>query len=137
MNELVTWSFEDKQPIDDVVFEKYGKNPPEFGANLGEYLRGVIASLKPRRPRWSTASRAAIAGADYRALRVDRDQHRRSAAVPAEEVPSGNGIMNTYNRLRERHARRRLGRGGFLHRRDAAPRGERTASLRRPSATAR
>ena len=49
MNELVTWSFEDKQPIDDVVFEKYGKNPPEFGANLGEYLKGVIASIKTKR----------------------------------------------------------------------------------------
>ena len=32
MNELVTWSFEDKQPIDDVVFEQFGKNPPAFGA---------------------------------------------------------------------------------------------------------
>ena len=49
MNELVTWSFEDKQPIDEVVFEKYGKNPPEFGANLGEYLKGVIASIKTKR----------------------------------------------------------------------------------------
>lgn len=49
MNELVTWAFEDKQPIDDIVFEKYGKNPPEFGANLGEYLRGVIASINTKR----------------------------------------------------------------------------------------
>jgi predicted dehydrogenase len=49
MNELVTWAFEDKQPIDDVVFEKYGKNPPELGANLGEYLRGVIASVRTTR----------------------------------------------------------------------------------------
>lgn len=49
MNELVTWSFEDKQPIDDVIFEQYGRNPPEFGANLGEYLRGVIASVKTKR----------------------------------------------------------------------------------------
>ena len=30
MNELVTWNFEDKQPIDDIVFEKYGKNPADF-----------------------------------------------------------------------------------------------------------
>ena len=49
MNELVTWSFEDTQPIDEVVFEKYGKNPPEFGANLGEYLKGVIASVTTKK----------------------------------------------------------------------------------------
>jgi UDP-N-acetyl-2-amino-2-deoxyglucuronate dehydrogenase len=49
MNELVTWNFADKQPIDDVVFEKYGKNPPEFGHNLGEYLRGVISSLRTKK----------------------------------------------------------------------------------------
>ena len=48
MNELITWSFADRQPIDDVVFEKYGKNPPEFGANLGEYLRGVVVSLNTK-----------------------------------------------------------------------------------------
>jgi UDP-N-acetyl-2-amino-2-deoxyglucuronate dehydrogenase len=46
MNDLTTWNFEDKQPIDRVVFEKYGKNPPESGYNLGEYLRGVITSLQ-------------------------------------------------------------------------------------------
>jgi UDP-N-acetyl-2-amino-2-deoxyglucuronate dehydrogenase len=49
MNELVTWSFEDSQPIDDVVFEKYGKNPKEFGANLGEYLKGVITSVQTKK----------------------------------------------------------------------------------------
>ncbi len=49
MNQLVTWQFAEKQPIDDVVFEKYGKNPPEFGHNLGEYLRGVVASLKTKK----------------------------------------------------------------------------------------
>ena len=32
-----------------MVFEKYGKNPPEFGYNLGEYLRGVIASLQTKK----------------------------------------------------------------------------------------
>ena len=46
MNELVTWSFADKQPVDDLVFEKYGKNPKDFGHNLGEYLRGVITSIQ-------------------------------------------------------------------------------------------
>ena len=32
-----------------MVFEKYGKNPPDFGHNLGEYLRGVIASLQTKK----------------------------------------------------------------------------------------
>jgi predicted dehydrogenase len=49
MNDLVEWNFEDKQPSDDVVFEKYGKNPKDFGYNLGEYLRGVIAALQTRK----------------------------------------------------------------------------------------
>src|SRR5688500_19767281 len=46
MNQLVTWSFADKRPIDDVIFEQYGKNPPDFGHNLGEYLKGVVTSLR-------------------------------------------------------------------------------------------
>jgi predicted dehydrogenase len=46
MNELQTWAFEDHQPIDDVIFEKYGKNPEGWGYNLTEYLRGVIASVR-------------------------------------------------------------------------------------------
>ena len=46
MNELVTWSFEDKRPDDDVVFERYGKNPATLGYNLGEYLKGVITSVR-------------------------------------------------------------------------------------------
>ena len=50
MNELVTWDFADRQPIDDVIFEQYGRNPPGFGHNLGEYLRGVVASLKDTKP---------------------------------------------------------------------------------------
>jgi UDP-N-acetyl-2-amino-2-deoxyglucuronate dehydrogenase len=49
MNELVTWNFEDKQPIDDVMLEKYGKNPPDLGYNLGEYLRDVIASIQTKK----------------------------------------------------------------------------------------
>jgi UDP-N-acetyl-2-amino-2-deoxyglucuronate dehydrogenase len=49
MNELVTWNFQDHQPIDDVVFEQYGKNPTAMGHNLGEYLRGVIASLQTKK----------------------------------------------------------------------------------------
>ena len=50
MNELVTWNFEDKQPIDDVVLEQFGKNPSDFGYNLGEYLRGVVASVRGTKP---------------------------------------------------------------------------------------
>lgn len=46
MNELTTWDFVDKQPGDESVFERFGKNPKAFGYNLGEYLRGVIASLR-------------------------------------------------------------------------------------------
>lgn len=49
MNELVTWNFSDKRPEDDVVFEKYGKNPPQLGHNLGEYLRGVVNALETRK----------------------------------------------------------------------------------------
>jgi UDP-N-acetyl-2-amino-2-deoxyglucuronate dehydrogenase len=46
MNELVTWSFQDKRPIDDVVFDTDGRNPTAVGYNLGQYLRGVIASVQ-------------------------------------------------------------------------------------------
>lgn len=49
MNELTTWNFADKQPIDDVVFQQFGKNPEHFGYNLGEYLRGVVASVRTKR----------------------------------------------------------------------------------------
>lgn len=46
MNEMDTWQFVDHQPIDDVIFEQYGKNPPAWGYNLAEYLKGVISSLR-------------------------------------------------------------------------------------------
>jgi len=46
MNELTTWEFDDKQPMDDEIFEKYGKNPAGWGYNLGEYLKGVIYSIQ-------------------------------------------------------------------------------------------
>lgn len=46
MNELATWEFEDRQPADDEIFAKCGKNPPEWGYNLGEYLKDVIKSVK-------------------------------------------------------------------------------------------
>ena len=46
MNELATWEFADNKPIDDHIFEKYGKNPGGWGYNLGEYLKGVIYSIE-------------------------------------------------------------------------------------------
>ena len=72
MNELVTWNFEDKQPIDDVVFEKYAKNPPELGYNLGEYLHGVITSLQTKKAALvdGLEGRKSL-GAHYRTLRID------------------------------------------------------------------
>ena len=45
MNELATWEFEERQPIDDVMIEKYGKNPSGWGYNLGEYLKDVIHAI--------------------------------------------------------------------------------------------
>lgn len=49
MNELVTWNFQDKRPDDETVFEEFGKNPPEFGHNLGEYLNDVISSIQTKK----------------------------------------------------------------------------------------
>lgn len=49
MNELTTWEFEGTQPDDEIVFEKYGKNPEGWGYNLGEYLKGVIDSIQNKR----------------------------------------------------------------------------------------
>jgi predicted dehydrogenase len=45
MNELITWEFEDHQPIDDGIFEKFGNNPEGWGYNLALYLRNVIHSI--------------------------------------------------------------------------------------------
>ncbi|MGB2715276.1 MAG: Gfo/Idh/MocA family oxidoreductase [Vicinamibacterales bacterium] len=49
MNELLTWSFDQKLPGDDEVIEKFGRNPAQLGYNLGEYLRDVIASIKTKK----------------------------------------------------------------------------------------
>jgi predicted dehydrogenase len=49
MNELVTWEFEERQPNDDTIMEQYGKNPQGWGYNLGEYLKGVMDSIKDNR----------------------------------------------------------------------------------------
>ena len=49
MNELVTWNFADKRPIDDEVFQQYGKNPSAPAYNHGEYLRDVVAALQTKK----------------------------------------------------------------------------------------
>jgi predicted dehydrogenase len=49
MNELITWAFEDKRPIDEVIFDKYGANPEGWGHNLGEYLKDVIRAVENNR----------------------------------------------------------------------------------------
>ena len=49
MNELITWNFEDKRPIDDEVFKTYGNNPSQNAYNHGEYLRDVIAALQTKK----------------------------------------------------------------------------------------
>jgi UDP-N-acetyl-2-amino-2-deoxyglucuronate dehydrogenase len=46
MNELVTWSFDEKLPTDDDVIKNYGRNPQGLAYNLGEYLRDVIAAIR-------------------------------------------------------------------------------------------
>jgi UDP-N-acetyl-2-amino-2-deoxyglucuronate dehydrogenase len=49
MNQLVTWQFADKRPIDDEMFQMYGNSPADPGYNHGEYLRDVIASVQTKK----------------------------------------------------------------------------------------
>src|SRR5262249_25470834 len=49
MNELTTWNFADRQPVDDIVFTTYGKNPGERAYSHGQYLRDVIASVRTKK----------------------------------------------------------------------------------------
>ena len=49
MNELVTWNFADKQPIDDEVFKQFGTNPSGAAYNHGEYLRDVVAAVQTKK----------------------------------------------------------------------------------------
>jgi predicted dehydrogenase len=49
MNELTTWNFDEKLPGDDEIIAKHGKNPPQLGYNLGEYLRDVIVSIRTKK----------------------------------------------------------------------------------------
>jgi UDP-N-acetyl-2-amino-2-deoxyglucuronate dehydrogenase len=49
MNELLTWNFEDKQPIDDIVFKDYRVNPDVIAYNHAEYLRDVIAAVQSKK----------------------------------------------------------------------------------------
>jgi len=46
MNELVTWQFEDHQPVDGVIFDQYGRDPEGWGYNLALYLKDVIRSIR-------------------------------------------------------------------------------------------
>jgi UDP-N-acetyl-2-amino-2-deoxyglucuronate dehydrogenase len=50
MNELVTWSFDHKLPIDERIFEDYAKNPPGLGYNLAGYLSDVVAAVRGEKP---------------------------------------------------------------------------------------
>jgi predicted dehydrogenase len=49
MNELVTWNFTDKKPLDDEMFAIYGKNPEGFAWNHTEFIKDVIASIKNKK----------------------------------------------------------------------------------------
>lgn len=49
MNQLKTWNFVDPIPEDAAVFERYGQTPTIPAWNLGQYLSGVIGSLKEGR----------------------------------------------------------------------------------------
>ena len=49
MNDLTTWEFVDPEPEDETIFETHQTNPPQWGYNLGEYLKGVIASVEDNR----------------------------------------------------------------------------------------
>jgi len=46
MNNLETWQFADRQPIDDVVVEQFGKVQDDFAINHGDYLKGVLNALE-------------------------------------------------------------------------------------------
>jgi UDP-N-acetyl-2-amino-2-deoxyglucuronate dehydrogenase len=46
MNELITWEFADKQPIDEIVFEQFARNPKAFAYNHGQYLKGVVEAIR-------------------------------------------------------------------------------------------
>jgi UDP-N-acetyl-2-amino-2-deoxyglucuronate dehydrogenase len=90
MNELVTWNFADKRPIDDVVFKDYGKNPTDMAFNHGEYLKGVVESLQTRK-----------------AALVDGLEGRRSLELITafyESIETGNDVQ-----LRFRPVKCRLG----------------------------
>jgi UDP-N-acetyl-2-amino-2-deoxyglucuronate dehydrogenase len=49
MNELTTWEFQDRRTEDDIIFQKFGKNPDGLGYNLGEYLKDVIEAIESNR----------------------------------------------------------------------------------------
>ncbi len=98
MNELVTWSFDEKQPIDDVILKDYAKNPQGLGYNLGEYLRDVIAAIQGKKAR----SRGRFGGPQVAGAR-SRPFTSRSKPIPTfrfgfrpSKCKLGSGVMNTY-----------------------------------------
>ena len=98
MNELVTWNFEDKQPIDDVVFEQVRQEPAARSATTSA---STCAASSRRSRRKKAALVDGLEGrkslelitALYESIETNT---RRAAALPAEEVPSGDGVMTTY-----------------------------------------
>ena len=96
MNELVTWNFDDKRPVDDVVFEQYGKNPPDLATTLASTCAASSLSIQNRRVGPGRRPRGPkVAGAHHGAVRIHRDQHGRAAPVPAQEVPPGDRVVTT------------------------------------------
>ena len=49
MDKLITWNFEIPHPMDEEIFDKYGKVPPIWGYNHAEYLKAVIETLETGR----------------------------------------------------------------------------------------
>ncbi len=49
MNELKIWEFTEKEPSDDNIFEKYGKNIETYAWNHTEFLKNVVDSIQNNR----------------------------------------------------------------------------------------
>jgi predicted dehydrogenase len=81
MNELLTWNFDDKQPFDDEVFGRYGRNPGDFAYNHGQYLRDVIASIQTKSPGlvdgWEGRKSLELITALYESIETNSDVQLR------------------------------------------------------------
>jgi predicted dehydrogenase len=49
MNKLDTWNFEAEAEEDADIFDKSGENPKDFAFNVGEYLKGVVDSIRNKK----------------------------------------------------------------------------------------